>query len=209
MRIILASTSPRRQALLELLGVPFEVRNPTCDEKIVPGLTAQDSACYFAQAKAHSVCVTDPDAIVLGSDTLIELDGSALGKPADLEEARCMLHRLAGRRHQVHTAVTLSWLSRLIDTTQLSTAQIAMKPYNAVAHEQYLAMGDCLGKAGAYSIQGPGRQLIERLDGDFPTVVGLPLRLVAKLLTQVGVEIPVDIDQVYKTKPYDNWASFA
>lgn len=207
MRVILASTSPRRRELLALLGIPFEVRDPACDEQPVPGLTAQELACYFAQAKAHSVSRDDPDAIVLGSDTLIEVDGSVMGKPSDLVHAREMLRTLAGRRHQVHTAVTLSWLSRLIETTQLSTALVTMKHYNADEHDRYLATGDSLGKAGAYSIQGPGSSLIERLDGDFPTVVGLPLCLVAKLLMQVGVELPVNVERLYETKPYGNWAS--
>jgi septum formation protein len=205
MRVVLASTSPRRRALLALLGIPFEVRGPSCDERLVPGRTAVELASYFALAKAHSVAKEDPEAIVLGSDTLIELDGSVLGKPGDLEEARRMLHLLAGHRHCVHTAVTLSFLSRLIETTQLSTAHVWMKPYNAEVHERYLATGDSLGKAGAYSIQGSGIELVERLEGDFPTVVGLPLRLVAGLLAKVGVQVPVDIEHLYETKPYENW----
>jgi septum formation protein len=209
MRVILASTSPRRRALLALLGLPFDVVIPTCDECMIPGLGAVDSVCYFAQLKTHSVSKDHPDAVVLGSDTLIECEGTVLGKPADLDEARAMLRRLAGRRHQVHTAVTVSCLSLLLDTTQLSTAHIAMKPYDAALHEGYLATGDSLGKAGAYSIQGPGSELIERLEGDFTTVVGLPLRLTAKLLTQVGVELPVDVERLYDLKPYENWAKFA
>lgn len=205
MRVVLASTSPRRRQLLALLGIPFEVRSPSCDERILPGRTGGESAAYFAQAKAHSVAKDDPEAIVLGSDTLIELNGLVLGKPSDLKEARRMLRLLAGHRHCVHTAVTLSSLSRLIETTQVSTTHVWMKPYDAEIHERYLATGDSLGKAGAYSIQGSGSELVERLEGDFPTVVGLPLRLVAGLLAGVGVQISVDIEHLYATKPYENW----
>lgn len=206
MRVVLASTSPRRRTLLALLGLTFEVRHPVCDERIIAGRTAQELASSFAQQKAHSVAAVDPEAVVIGSDTLIELEGTVLGKPMDLDDARGTLRTLAGRRHQVHTAVAVVSLARAFDKTRLATAQIGMKPYDARAHERYLATGDSLGKAGAYSIQGAGEELIESLEGDFTTVVGLPLRLLHRLLTQAGVSVPTDIEQVYRQKPYDNWA---
>jgi septum formation protein len=84
-----------------------------------------------------------------------------------------------------------------------------MKPFNELAHERYLGIGESLGKAGAYSIQGEGGDLIDSIEGDFPTVVGLPLRLVAQLLMQIGVSVPVDLDELYATKPYTNWARFS
>src|SRR5262245_7773202 len=115
MRVILASTSPRRQALLGLLAVPFEIRSPVCDEEVVPGRSPKDLSCYLAEAKARSVSEAEPDAVVLGSDTLIELDGMTLGKPSDCEAARKMLHRLAGRSHLVHTAVSLSFLAKQLE----------------------------------------------------------------------------------------------
>jgi nucleoside triphosphate pyrophosphatase len=99
-------------------------------------------------------------------------------------------------------------LTRRIEITQVSTAYVWMKPFDALVHERYLLTGDSLGKAGAYSIQGPGSELIERLDGDFTTVVGFPLRLVANLLAQSGVTVPVDIETLYETKPYGNWPRF-
>jgi nucleoside triphosphate pyrophosphatase len=208
MRVVLASTSPRRRELLALLGIPFEVRSPAFEELLVPGRPADALVAYFSQGKAHSVAKNDPEAIILGSDTLIELDGAVLGKPVNLAEARAMLQRMAGREHLVHTAVTVSCLGRGIETTQLSTARVQMKRFNAEVRERYLATGDSLGKAGAYSIQGSGGELIERLDGDFTTVVGLPLRLVATLLERAGVKIPVDLNVLYAEKPYENWARF-
>jgi septum formation protein len=84
-----------------------------------------------------------------------------------------------------------------------------MKPFDERVHERYLATGESLGKAGAYSIQGEGGDLVDSIDGDFPTVVGLPLRLVAQLLTQAGVSVPVDLDELYAVKPYANWARFS
>ena len=208
MRLVLASTSPRRRELLALLGIPFEVRNPFFEEHIIPGQPAEDLVASFARGKANSAARTDPEALVLGSDTVIELGSDVLGKPADLAEARTMLVRMAGRSHQVHTAISLLCLARHIDITQVSTATVRMKPIDAAAHERYLATGDSLGKAGGYSIQGAGSELIEDLHGDFPTVVGLPLRLLSTLLTKAGIPVPVDIEQLYRNKPYGNWARY-
>lgn len=208
MRVVLASTSPRRRELLSLLGIPFEVRNPICEERLVPGRAAKDLVAQFARNKADSVARQDSEALVLASDTLIQLNGEVLGKPSDLAEARAMLRQMAGREHRVETAVSLSCLARRIEITQVSTARVWMKPFNAEVHERYLATGDSLGKAGAYSIQGPGSELVERLDGDFTTVVGFPLRLVANLLTQAGVTVPVDVEALYVLSSYGNWARF-
>lgn len=208
MPLILASTSPRRHELLALLGIPFEERSPSFEERLVPDRPAIEQVQSFAQGKARSVARQEPEAIVLGSDTVIELDHAVLGKPADLAEARAMLRRLAGRDHQVRTAIALVCSARAIDVVALSTAVVRMKPFDERVHEHYLATGESLGKAGAYSIQGEGGDLIDSIDGDFPTVVGLPLRLVAQLLTQAGVSVPVDLDELYATKPYDNWARF-
>lgn len=120
-----------------------------------------------------------------------------------------MLQRMAGREHLVHTAVTVTCLARGIEMTQLSTARVQMKRFDAEVHERYLATGDSLGKAGAYSIQGGGGELIECLNGDFTTVVGLPLRVVATLLEQAGLRIPVDLHVLYTEKPYENWVRFS
>ena len=208
MRLVLASTSPRRRELLSLLGIPFEVRTPIYEERLVPGRSADDLVAHFAKSKADSVAQEVPEAVVLASDTLIQLDGEVLGKPGDMAEARAMLRQMAGREHHVQTAVSLVCLARQIEITQASTACVRMKSFDAEAHERYLATLDSLGKAGAYSIQGPGGELVERLDGDFTTVVGFPLRLVVKLLAHAGVTVPVDVDALYSAKPYGNWARF-
>jgi len=208
MSLILASTSPRRHELLALLGIPFDVKSPSFEERLVPGRAAIEQVQSFAQGKARSVARQETVAIVLGSDTVIQLDHDVLGKPADLAEAHAMLRLLAGRDHHVRTAVALACSAREIDIVALSTAVVRMKPFDERVYERYLATGESLGKAGAYSIQGEGGDLVDSIDGDFPTVVGLPLHLVAQLLTQAGVRVPVDLDELYATKPYANWARF-
>ena len=208
MSLILASTSPRRHELLALLGIPFDVKSPSFEERLVPGRAVIEQVQSFAQGKARSVARQETVAIVLGSDTVIQLDHDVLGKPADLAEAHAMLRLLAGRDHHVRTAVALACSAREIDIVALSTAVVRMKPFDERVYERYLATGESLARAGAYSIQGEGGDLVDSIDGDFPTVVGLPLRLVAQLLTQAGVRVPVDLDELYATKPYANWARF-
>ncbi|MDW7649590.1 MAG: Maf family protein [Nitrospiraceae bacterium] len=209
MPLILASTSPRRHELLALLGIPFDVQSPSFEERLEPDRAASEQVQDFAQGKARSVAQQRPEAVVLGSDTVIELNHEVLGKPADLAEARLMLRCLAGRDHRVLTSVALVCLARAIDQVALSVAVVRMKPYDERAHEDYLATRESLGKAGAYSIQGVGGDLIESIDGDFLAVVGLPLRLVARLLAQVGISLPVDLEALYAMKAYPNWTRFA
>jgi len=209
MTLILASTSPRRRELLALLGIPFDVKVPSFEERLVVDCPAIEQVQSFAQGKAQSVARKEPAAIVLGSDTVIELNHHVLGKPDDLAEARAMLRRLAGRDHYVRTAVALVCSARAIDVVALSTAVVRMKPFDERRHERYLGTRESLGKAGAYSIQGEGGDLVDSIDGDFPTVVGLPLRLIAQLFMQAGVSVPVDLDELYAIKPYANWARFS
>ena len=209
MTLILASTSPRRRELLALLGIPFDVKVPSFEERLVVDCPAIEQVQSFAQGKAQSVARQEPAAIVLGSDTVIELNHHVLGKPDDLAEARAMLRRLAGRDHYVRTAVALVCSARAIDVVALSTAVVRMKPFDERRHERYLGTRESLGKAGAYSIQGEGGDLVDSIDGDFSTVVGLPLRLVAQLLMQASVSVPVDLDRLYIVKPYANWTRFS
>ena len=146
---------------------------------------------------------------MLGSDTVIELDGRLLGKPRDLDEARGMLTDLAGRPHEVHTAVALCSRIRAVDSVEIVTATVYMYADIEDAIERYLVSGESLGKAGAYSIQGAGGNLVERIEGDFTAVVGLPLSVVARLLGSVGYPIPRNVEEIYRQKPYPNWSRFA
>jgi septum formation protein len=208
MQLILASTSPRRRELLALLGYSVEIVAPDFEEVPQPGWSPRQQVERFAREKARSVAVTRPASLVLGSDTVIELDGQMLGKPADLADARAMLNRLAGRPHSVHTAVALCRQIPHHESMAVETATVQMKAYDEAAIERYLATREPMGKAGAYSIQGVGGEFIETICGDFLGIVGLPLRTVATLLAGAGMPAPVDVDALYQDKPYPNWARF-
>ncbi len=208
MQLVLASTSPRRRELLALLGLSFDVCSPTFEERPIPGLSPRDQVTYFALEKARSVAQARPHDLVLGSDTVIELDGKLLGKPVNLDDARSMLTRLTGRAHHVHTAVALCGKVRGIESVEVVTAMVLMKPDTNHAIERYLATHESLGKAGAYSIQGAGGDLVERIDGDYTAVVGLPVKVVARLLLSVGYPVSQNIEALYRRKPYPNWSRF-
>jgi septum formation protein len=209
MQLVLASTSPCRRELLALLGVSFGVCSPTFEEQPIAGLLPLEQVSRFALGKARSVAQARPQDLVLGSDTVIELDGRLLGKPLDLRDAHTMLTRLVGRPHHVHTAVALCSQAKAIESVEVATATVHMKMDLDRAIERYLATRESLGKAGAYSIQGAGGDLIERIDGDFTTVVGLPVKIVARLLLSAGYPVAQDVEVLYHRKPYPNWSRFA
>ena len=121
---------------------------------------------------------------------MIEIEGRLLGKPEDLQEAEKMLRHLRGRCHLVHTSVTILQHDHNVSIDFVETAQVWFKPYDEMALKTYLDTGESFGKAGAYSIQGKGAQFIEKIEGDYPTIVGLPLWRIAKVLEQQGVDLP-------------------
>lgn len=209
MQLVLASSSPRRQELLALLGLSFQVIPPNVHEQPTPGLSPVQQVRRFALEKARAVADQQPDVLVLGSDTVIELDGQLLGKPVDLSDARAMLAHLAGRSHRVHTAVAVHNPKREIELVEVETAQVHMKPDRGHLYDQYLASQESLGKAGAYAIQGLGGNLVDHVDGDYTTVVGLPLKLVDRLLRSVEYPLPVTVEDLYQRRPYANWTRFA
>lgn len=209
MRVVLASTSPRRSELLRLLRIPFQVSAPSVKEVLTTGRSAEEHAMQFARDKAVSCTDAFPDAWVLGSDTLIALDEDLLGKPLDVDDAMQMVSRLAGREHVIHTAVAL--VCRASNAEDIGVVQVRVW-MRALSHDEiiaYVRTGESLGKAGGYAIQGKGGNLIERIAGDFTAAVGLPLRLVASLLANRGVTPPINIDALYREKPYPNWRRFA
>ena len=206
--LILASTSPRRHELLALLQVPFEVVDPKFDERIHAEVPPEAQAWTFALGKAQSCAPRYDQSLVLGSDTLIAVGDTILGKPADRVQADAMLRRLRGREHRIYTAVALYDPARKIQDVAVDIVQVWMKPFSDADLNAYLADGEWQGKAGAYSIQGRGGGFIERIEGDFTAAVGFPLRLTASLLKKHGLSVPVDVEQLYRTKPYPNWSTF-
>jgi septum formation protein len=194
---------------LALLHLPFEVVDPSIVETIRQDRSPEDQARDFARCKARSCVDRCPDALILGSDTLIALETHVLGKPGNAEEARTMLRLLRGREHLICSAVALAGPGGVMLDDAMERVRVWMRPFSDADLDAYLATGESLGKAGAYSIQGAGGMLVERIDGDFPAVVGLPLRLVAKMLARHGIRGAIDVETIYKTKPYPNWARFS
>lgn len=206
MTLVLASTSPRRYQILSLLNLPFLMVAPTGAESATKERLPAQEALYHAQRKAASLAGRFPGAILIGSDTLISLDEARIGKPNDVRDARDILGRLRGRAHEVVTAVALRHGAREFEIVE--TARVRMRAFSDQEMEAYLATGDSLDKAGAYSVQGVGRSLIEGLDGDYLAVVGLPLRAVAEGLRRMACPVPVDVDRLYEERNFLNWKTF-
>ncbi len=208
MQILLASTSPRRRELLTLLRLKFDIIPPACDETLTPHLSPSEQTRQLARDKAQSVADLHPENLVIGSDTVIEIEGKLLGKPENMKEAEAMLRELRGKVHQVHTGVAFTQKASNISIDFVETAQVWIKPFGQTTLNEYLATEESLGKAGAYSVQGEGAQLIERIEGDYPTIVGLPLWRTAKALEEQGVLLPNPVEAIYRLKPYANWKDF-
>jgi septum formation protein len=183
--IVLASASPRRTQLLTLLGIPHEVDAAhDVDETPGPTETPVALAVRLARAKAEVVAARHPDRLVLAADTVVVLEGALLGKPDGPADAEAMLARLAGREHEVVTAVALAAAGRV--TQRVDRTRVRFRPLDADTIRRYVATGEPLDKAGAYGLQGYGAVLVERIEGDCFGVIGLPVRLVAELLAEAG-----------------------
>jgi len=208
MRLILASTSPRRKEIFALLGLPFEVVAPAFEERISDQAPIEGEVVGFALGKAHSVAIANSQTIVIASDTMILLDGAKIGKPRDAADARRVLSSLAGKRHEIYTSVAILDGAGASPRAIIEKVSVQMQPYGESEIERYLACGESLDKAGAYSIQGEGRQLIASIEGDYLAAVGLPLKPIAGYLAARGIELPRDIDRLYETKDFLNWRSF-
>ncbi len=185
--LVLASASPRRRQLLRLIGLTHRVVSAGIEE--VPG--AGEAAPAFARRaagdKAAAVAAREPGAVVLAADTVVEVDGAILGKPADDAEAAAMLRRLSGRRHHVHTAVAIARggrRERLVDT-----ATVELLPLPSAAVDWYVASGEPRDKAGAYAIQGRGGLFVAGVSGSPHTVVGLPLHRLPELFASVDLDL--------------------
>jgi len=208
MRLILASTSPRRREILSLLEVPFETIEPPFEEIISEDLPIDREVLEFAAGKALSVAATHGDTVVIGSDTMISVDGKKLGKPKDTADARRMLRELGGRSHTIYTAVAIVDGAGGSGLRTVDEVNVRMRPYSEKEIEDYLACGESLDKAGAYSIQGEGSRLIESIDGDYLAAVGLPLKPIAGYLKSRRIDTSVDVDALYKDRTYRNWSRF-
>ena len=187
--IVLASGSPRRQELLRRIGITeFETVVPHADESCPPELSPQETVAHIARAKAAAAReLTGPEDIVITADTLVFLGQERLGKPRDEADALRMLRELAGNRHRVCTGVTVRQGDRLEYFTE--TTDVYFRPAAEDELRAYVASGEPMDKAGAYGIQGLGALLVERIDGDFFNVMGLPVRPLAETLRHFGVRL--------------------
>jgi septum formation protein len=208
MRLILASTSPRRREILALLGLPFEVIPPDFAETLSSQRSIEEEVVEFAFGKAESVAWRNAQTIVIGSDTMISLDEAKIGKPRDLSDARAMLCKLAGRTHYIYTSVAIIDGSGGPGLRSLEKVTVLMRDFSDTEVEAYLACGESLDKAGAYSIQGEGRQLIASIEGDYLAAVGLPLKAIADYLKDRGIAVALNVDSLYENKSFLNWQSF-
>jgi septum formation protein len=180
--LVLASTSPQRRAILEQLGVPFDVVPPTYVEDDAVEASPQELVKAHAAGKARSVAKSAGERPILGVDTAVVLDGNVYGKPGSAEEAADMLEALAGRTHDVVSGLCLltpAWEEIHAEVTRVSFRSLTPRDVAS-----YVTAGEWEGRAGAYAIQGGGASLVERIDGDYLNVVGLPAALLIRLLAE-------------------------
>ena len=185
-RFIVASASPRRRELLLTAGFSFEVipsdADESCEEKLAPTELVRE----LAFRKAKSVFENNTDAVVLGCDTVVEYGGVILGKPEDREDAKRMLRMLSGKVHNVHTGVCIMSSEKTLSFEK--TVRVEFYELTDELIDTYVASGDCDDKAGAYGIQGKGCILVKGIEGDYFSVVGLPVAETARALWSLGVK---------------------
>jgi septum formation protein len=183
--LVLASASPRRRALLEQLGIPLRIDPAHLDENVREGEPAEQYVLRLARQKADAVHVRHPSDTVLAADTSVVFEGRILGKPRTAEEAVEMLRGLSGRTHQVMTAVAVAGAG-----ARCVIASVTFAAASEAALRWYVSTGEPMDKAGAYAVQGIGGFLVERIEGSYSAVVGLPLVETLALLRDAGYILP-------------------
>jgi len=182
--LILASGSPRRLQLMADAGYEFTVEPADIDETPLPNEPAASYVARLANDKARHVAERHPEAVVIGADTIVALDGELLGKPADADDAGAMLGRLSGRAHEVLTGVAVARDGDVYGIVEVS--RVWFRTLGRPEIDAYVATGEPLDKAGSYAIQGLGGAFVERTEGAWDNIVGLPMAVVARLLAERG-----------------------
>ena len=181
--VVLASSSPRRRELLRLVGIDHEVLPADIDETLLPG---EDPAAHAERlAREKAIAIHRPDAVVIGSDTIVVVDGDVLGKPRDREHAAAMLRRLSGRSHVVMTAVAVVWHGAA--ASGVEQVGVTFRSLGDDEIRRYIDTGEPMDKAGAYGIQGFGATIVDRVDGDYFAVMGLALNRLVRLCQTLGL----------------------
>ncbi|MEK3720937.1 Maf family protein [Paenibacillus sp. FSL H8-0034] len=193
-KIILASSSPRRQELIQTLGLPYEIRVSDVQEDTEPGMSPSEIVEQLSGRKAAAVCEMfkaeqRTEGIVIGSDTIVVLGDQVLGKPQDRKDAARMLEALQGKVHHVYSGVACMDLGTGRELYAHRVTAVYMKPMSTLQIERYIDTNEPMDKAGSYAIQGIGATLIERIEGDYFNVVGLPLCLLGEMLGELGVTV--------------------
>lgn len=187
MKLILASSSPRRAEVLADAGFAFEAVAAGVDESRCEGELAEAYVRRLAEVKARAVAARiSPPAIVIAADTVVVMNGEVLGKPASAEDAGRMLRRLSGRSHQVLTGLAVLKIPGGAARVEIETTQVTFAPLTETEIVAYVASGEPLGKAGAYAIQGRGGRFVARVEGCYFNVVGLPLARLYGILREMG-----------------------
>jgi septum formation protein len=189
--LILASASPRRRELLARIGLRFEVFPADVEEDNHPVHGPAEMVAANAALKAAALSPLHPGALVLGSDTTVALEGEVLNKPANLEEARCMLRRLSARSHEVYTAVALHWEAGSLKELLIERSEVRFKAFGDEVIDRYFEEVDPLDKAGAYGIQQAREMIIESVAGSVENVMGLPLQALERRLAELGFDFKV------------------
>lgn len=184
-KLVLASNSPRRKEIMEMLPWGFIVDAVETDEKMDDLLSVEENLEALAYQKALPIAEKYPDAIVIGGDTIVLADGKILGKPKDEEDAKAMLELISTHVHYVYTGVCILCKERDIDIRFIEKTAVYMTPMNEDEIADYVASGEPFGKAGSYAIQGKGGVHVAKIDGDFYNVVGLPLNHLYKELKAI------------------------
>ena len=188
-KIVLASGSPRRQELLRRIGVTeFDIRVPDTEETYPAGLSPQETVAYISREKSDAAAaLCTPEELIITADTMVFLDDQRLGKPQDEADALRMLTALQGRRHTVCTGVTVRQGDRVL--TESEATSVVFRPAEESELRAYIATGEPMDKAGSYGVQGKGALLVERLEGDFFNVMGLPVLRLSRMLAQFGIKL--------------------
>ena len=183
--VVLASASPRRHDLLDLIGVAHEVRPANADESYRDGKDPAAHAERLAREKARTGAASASESLVIGADTIVVIDGRVLGKPRDADDAAEMLKLLRGRTHIVMTAVAVAFNGQMASAVE--QVAVTFRELDDDEIEAYIATGEPMDKAGAYGIQGYGATIVRRVEGDYFAVMGLSLVRLVALMAEVGV----------------------
>lgn len=184
--LVLASSSPRRKELLQQIQYEFSIRTSETDERLEPDWAPEDAVLNLSRKKAEAVFALHPEAVVIGADTIVVIDGVIVGKPSGRESARRMLNKLSGKIHHVLTGVTI--LSKHKSLSFYNQTEVEMYVLSRAEIEQYLDSGEPFDKAGAYGIQGLGATLVKQIHGDYYSVMGLPIAETARALREFNIE---------------------